>query len=172
MITDKPFPLGVIWDIYWPWFALWAPLAPSRLRVCYGLWTGRYEADRRKVPIWSFTSSWLTGCSAGCAAQEPCLWSGGLCIMEQSIYMANTHTCTHTHELYSFPRQEVQAIYTSTKDTVLPCLRFWSGTHIVLLSVGLCLCWRVLKVSTECRHMQAWAKIYNLFRLLIPVQAC
>lgn len=99
MITGEPFPLGVICNIYCPWCALSAMMAPSRLRllcVCCGFWTSRYEADGRKVPTCCFTSSWLTGCLLGCAAQEPCLWSGGLCIMEQSVSIAQTHAHRHT----------------------------------------------------------------------------
>lgn len=110
MITGQTFPLGVIYDIYCPRRALSAPLAPSRLRLlclhCGFFWIGRCEAGRRKVPACSFTSSWLTGRSVGCAAQESCLWSGGLCIMEQSIPMAHTHmractTDTQTHPISS-----------------------------------------------------------------------
>lgn len=55
--------------------------------------------DRRQT-VERFTSSWLTGFLVGYAAQEPCLWSGGPCIMEQSISIVHTHTDTHKLSLF------------------------------------------------------------------------
>ncbi len=168
MITGETFPLGVICNIYCPWCTLSAPMAPSRLwLLCVrcGFWTSRYEADRRKVPACSFTSSWLPGCLVGCAAQESCLRSGGLCIMEQSISIVHTHRHTRTNSLHFLDRKF--RLYTTTKDTALPCLR--SEVKRVLFRrpwVCVCVCARVSPTLAQnadiCRSgCTDWVK--NLF---------
>lgn len=123
MITGRPFPLGVICNIYCPRRALSVPTAPSRLWHLCAMWflDPKMEADRRKVPTCSFTSSWLTGFLVGCAAQEPCLWSGGLCIMEQSVSIVHTNTQIHTNLAHFLDRKFRP--YTIMKDIALPCLR-------------------------------------------------
>lgn len=159
MIRGKSFPLRVLCDIYCTRCAPCAPKAPWRLwLLCalYGFWTSRYEPGERFPYVLSPPLGWQ-------AAQYAVLHKGPvcgpeLCIMEQSSYIhRHTGTHAHTHKLYSFPQQEVQAIYNHGGHHT-PLFAIWSQAHIVLSSVGVCLCWcsRVFAISTECRHMQAW----------------
>lgn len=137
-------------------------------------WTSRYirQTEKKKgsyhvpSPPAGWQAAWLVP-----PAQEPCLWSGGLCIMEQSISIAHTYRHTHTQKLSPFPRQEVQATC-NHEGHRSPLFAIWSEARIVPPSVGvyLCLCSRVSNISTDCRHMQAcclaWVKFQILLRLL------
>lgn len=161
MITGEPFPRGVICNIYCPWCALSALMAPLRLRllcVRCGFLDQQIQGKtwERFLRVTSPPAGWR-------AAQEPCLWSAGLCIMEQSVSIA--------HKRNPFPRQEVQAIY-NHEGHRSPLFAIWSEAHIVPSSVGvcLCLCSRVSNISTECRHMQAW--MFWMSQRLKSVKPC
>lgn len=99
MIRGKSAPLGVICNIYYTRHAPCALKAPWRLwLLCalYGFWTSRYEADSRKVPTCTFTSSWLMGRTVCCAAQGPRLWSGAMHYGTVQLY-TQAHTRARTH---------------------------------------------------------------------------
>lgn len=134
MITDEPFPLGVICNIYCSWCALSAPMAPSRLwLLCErcGFWTSRYKTDRRKVLC----------CTRALFVVWRAMHYGTV-----HFYSTHTHTDTHTNSAHFLDRK--LRPYTTMKDAALPCL--WSEVkRIVPLSVGVCLRSRVSNIRLQ-----------------------
>lgn len=146
MITGKPFPLGVICHIYWPWCALCKLVVPSRLWlqcVIYGLWTSRYEADRRKVPICSFTSSWLC-----CTKASFVVWRA---MHYGIVHLYSEHASTQKNPTHFLDRKLRQ--YISTPLSLVCDLKWSPHCSVVCGCVFVCM----LACVQHMHRMQTYA---------------